>query len=187
MVLYGSEGSGIFSYQKLIRSEIIEDGSSITSTVRSSQILGAAVGGALFGGMGFVAGAVTGKTRTRNEISTVLLVVTVNDPQRPVYTVEFLNEQKAISKVSSKAKKAIQNARTAQALVAVLIKQADDEDRNSTPIPSSQSSSYAVSAPAPRLSLSEELAQLVALKEQGHLSESEFSDMKKALTAKATS
>jgi hypothetical protein len=158
----------------------VEDGNSVTSTVRSSQLLGAAVGGALFGGLGAVAGAVTGKTRTKNEISTVLLVVTVNDLQRPVYTVEFLNEKKAIPKASSKAQKAIEDARTAQALVAVLIKQADEEDRKSAPPQTVQST-----AKAPAFALSDEIGKLAALKEQGHLSESEFSEMKKALTSKA--
>ena len=180
VVLYGSEGSGIFGYQKMIRSEIVEDGNSVTSTVRSSQLLRAAVGGALFGGVGAVAGAVTGKTRTQNEISTVLLVVTVNDPQRPVYTVEFLNEKKSIPKASAKAKKAIADARTAQALVAVLIKQADEDDRKSAPLQTAPSF-----ANAPAIVLSDELGKLVALKEQGHLSESEFSEMKKTLTSKA--
>jgi uncharacterized protein YdaT len=97
-----------------------------------------------------------------------------------VYTVEFLNEKKAIPKASSKAKKAIEDARTAQALVAVLIKQADEEDRKSAP---PQAAPSTVNAPA--ISLSDELAKLVALKAQGHLSESEFSEMKKVLMAKA--
>ena len=71
-----------YKFSDLIRSEVTEDGNLITSTVRSSQIVGAVVGNVLIGGVGLLVGGLTGKKRSRNEISKVTLEITVSDTQR---------------------------------------------------------------------------------------------------------
>lgn len=182
-VLFEAKCSGEYNYRDVICSEVIEDGSSVSSTVRSSQAIGAVVGGLAFGGIGAVVGALTGKTRSRNEVSRVSVAITVSDTQHPLYSVILLDEAKPVLRTSSKAQEAIAVANRLHSLLGVLIRKADNEDEKAK---ARQITTPAQQTPAilpkfDRASFTEEFMKLAKLKEQGHLSEHEFSELKAAL------
>ncbi|WP_152906916.1 MULTISPECIES: hypothetical protein [Stenotrophomonas] len=77
-------------YASVISADIYEDGSVISSASRSSQALGAAVGGLAFGVVGAIAGAVTGKRRETPTVNRIDLRVVVDDMATPTHDVSFL-------------------------------------------------------------------------------------------------
>lgn len=77
-------------YASIISADIYEDGSVISSTSRTSQVLGATVGGLAFGVVGAIAGAVTGKRRETPTVSRIDLRVVVADMATPTHDVSFL-------------------------------------------------------------------------------------------------
>jgi outer membrane lipoprotein SlyB len=56
----------------------------ITSTDRGSQLVGAAIGGIAFGGLGALAGALSGKTNSRNLVNGLALRIITDDGTYPV-------------------------------------------------------------------------------------------------------
>ena len=79
----------VIPFRDLLACEILEDGAAITKTSRGSQVVGAAVGGLLLGGMGALIGGLSGSTTTRQTVSSVLLRLTVNDTAQPIHEVYF--------------------------------------------------------------------------------------------------
>lgn len=183
-VLFEAKCSAEFTYRDIIRSEVIEDGGSISSTVRSSQAIGAAVGALAFGGVGAVVGALTGKNRSRNEVSRICVAITVNNTKQPLYTVVFLDEAKPILRTSSKPQEAIAKANKLHSLLGVLIRRADNEDEKEKARQiTTLAAQHAPTEPPKfdRVSFAEEFMKLVTLKEKGHISEQEFVELKAAL------
>ena len=80
------------SFNDILSSEIVEDGSSITKTDRASQIGGAAVGGVLLGPVGMLIGGLSGSTSTTNKASYITLLITVNSTKQPTFEVCFLDK-----------------------------------------------------------------------------------------------
>jgi hypothetical protein len=70
--------------------DVIRDGSSITSTNRGSQLMGAAVGEVLLGPLGLLIGGVTGSKRTVQRVSQIGIKIIIDDRHTPVYAVNFL-------------------------------------------------------------------------------------------------
>jgi hypothetical protein len=81
--------SGIIGFDKIVSCEILEAGVSRIRTDRGSQIAGAAVGAALLGPVGLLAGALSGSKTSTPEITTLELRVTVDDLSCPVYSLWF--------------------------------------------------------------------------------------------------
>lgn len=177
-----------YKFSDMIKSEVTEDGNLTTSTMRSSQIVGAVVGNVLLGGVGLLVGGLTGKTRSQNEISKVTIAITVSDTERPLWVFPLLNEKKPLLRSGKRAQSVLAAANHAHALLSVLIRQADDiekrrasEHLNAMPVtPPIQSKSN-----QERASFAEEFMKLAKLKEKGVLSESEFVEMKATLIAQA--
>jgi len=117
----------IFSYRDLLSVEILQDGSSVTKTSRTSQAGGALVGGLIFGGVGAVVGALSGTKTTRGKVSRVDLQIVINDPQSPVFTVNFQNTE--VAQNSSVHKAALSNAREWMGRINIWIRLADKEDQ----------------------------------------------------------
>ena len=177
-----------YKFGDLIKSEVTEDGNLTTSTVRSSQIVGAVVGNALIGGVGLLVGGLTGKTRSRNEISKVTIAITVNDTLRPLWVLPLLNEKKPVPRSGKRAQAVLAAANHAHALLSVLIRQADDLEKRRV---TERLNAVRASPPTQlknnqdRASFAEEFMKLAKLKEKGVLSESEFAEMKASLIAQA--
>lgn len=80
-----------YLFSEVVALEIVKDGASITSTNRGSQALGAAVGGIALGGVGLLAGALSGSKRTKERVKELALKITVEDHVSPMHRVTFLN------------------------------------------------------------------------------------------------
>lgn len=71
--------------------EIVKDGSTVATTNRGSQALGAAVGGLALGGVGAIIGGLSASSTSAERIRSVTLTITVEDNERPVHHVTFLS------------------------------------------------------------------------------------------------
>lgn len=78
-------------FNNILSSEVIVNSETVTSTARGSQIGGAVVGGALLGGVGALAGALSGKTTSKENIRSVEIKLTVDDLSEPIYKINFLD------------------------------------------------------------------------------------------------
>lgn len=160
-------------YKDIFSVELFEDGTSVTKTVRSSQIGGAAVGGLLFGGVGALVGGLCGKTETSEKIKRIDLRLIVNDTNAPLHDVTFMNvEGKKDGIIYTQA---IQVARRWHGIVEVLIKRADSEDR------SFQTSERQTQPALPSASVADEIKKFAELHDSGVLTLDEFQQQKTRL------
>lgn len=163
--------SRVFSYKDMLSSEIFEDGTMITKTVRSSQIGGILVGALALGGVGAVIGGLSGKTQTSSgNVKNVDLRLTVNDTQNPLHDIKFLYGE--TKKDSFAYRHAMQLARHWHGLVEVLIRRADMEDKTNASNSVPQIKSYSVA---------DEIRKLAELRDTGVLSSEEFQEQKARL------
>jgi len=81
--------SEIFNYQDILKSEIIKDGKSITSTSATGTVGRALLGGMLAGGAGAVVGGLSGEKETIDIQKSVDLQVVVNDSKKSTYRIRF--------------------------------------------------------------------------------------------------
>jgi hypothetical protein len=160
----------VISHSDLVSCELFEDGTTITKTVRSSQIVGALIGGVVAGGVGAIIGGLSGKTATAGKVKRIDLRLIVNDTKNPLHDINFINlTNSELSKDSPAYQKIMQEARHWHGLIEVLIKKADSEDRART--------SQEMPAMPPR-SIADELKKFVDLRQSGVLSPDEFQQQK---------
>lgn len=189
---YSVEGHKSVTHLELVSAEVVEDGETITRTMRMSQIGGAIVGGALLGGVGALVGALTGKTSAKSKVHSLDLKITVNDLRRPVHTIRFLD--RPCMRGDFEFQKAAKKAEHWSAVLAVLIKQADEENRQRpVEIQASKPEPPRIPPPgtrsqiheAPPLLVADELSKLARLLEMGLLTREEFDDQKQVLLGKS--
>ncbi|WP_342576000.1 hypothetical protein [Paenibacillus sp. FSL M8-0142] len=119
----------VYSYRDILKSEILTDGVSITSTNRGSQLGGALLGGLLAGGVGAMIGGLSGSTTSQEKVKKIELNVIVNDTANPVHKITFLDsETSAYAKDSQEYRDGYNTAYHCHQLMGVLIRQADEED-----------------------------------------------------------
>lgn len=83
--------SKIYHFSDLIESEVKIDNQSVLKTSRSSQLVGAAVGTVVAGGIGAIIGGLSG-SKTQNEyIKNIDLCIKVNDFNTPLFKISFLS------------------------------------------------------------------------------------------------
>lgn len=87
----GTQGGPVrvFGFDELIAAEVERDGMTVEKTNRGSQLVGAAVGGALLGPAGLLLGGLTGSKRQESATNRLALKLTVNDLQSPVIDIAF--------------------------------------------------------------------------------------------------
>ncbi|MUT67854.1 SHOCT domain-containing protein [Paenibacillus sp. NEAU-GSW1] len=165
----------VYSYQDILKSEIVTDGISVTSTNRGSQLGGALLGGLLAGGVGALIGGLSGSTTSQEKVKKIELNVIVNDAANPVHKIAFLDSEfSAYAKDSPEYKDGYNTAYHCHQLIGVLIRQADEEDkRKETSIISNNDQG--------NMSVADEIRKLVQLKDEGIISEDEFEVQKKKL------
>ena len=78
------------TFDDLISCESIIDGDTLTQTNRGSQVVGAIVGGVLLGGIGALAGAVTGTKKQIDKIKDVKVKMLFNNLAEPTHVIEFI-------------------------------------------------------------------------------------------------
>jgi len=175
----------ILDYKDILESEILEDGNTITKTSRSSQIGGALLGGLLLGGVGAIIGGLSGEKSSVKEIIRVDLKIVINNIKKPVHVLNFLFDDSVdpmngrpfgIKKDSTKYKDAISKANHWHSLMSVLIRRADEEDKDK------EQANRNNNVVAQQLtSVADELRKLKQLNEEGVLTDEEFESQKKKL------
>ncbi len=70
------------------------NGATLTQTNRGSQLAGAAIGGVAFGGIGALAGALSGSTRSSERLTGLRIVVTIDDHKNPLHHVTFVRSNR---------------------------------------------------------------------------------------------
>lgn len=152
--------------------EVLRDGTSITSTNRGSQLMGAAIGEVLLGPLGLLIGGVSGSKRTVQKVSQIGLKIIVDDRVRPIYSIDFLRVPGAGANPKDKlVKAAIQRAEHVHALLVNTIR------NSSLQLAKSETQ-------VPDRSIASRIDQLWKLKESGALTALEFDEQKaKVLSA----
>jgi hypothetical protein len=169
----------VFKPSEVLSAELYIDGECETRTSRTSQAAGALVGGLLLGGVGVVVGGLTGKTKSRRMVSSIVLRVMVNDTDNPLHEVSLLAREQP--RESPQVQKLIDNARTFQAKIDLMIKRADREDQaaDRREVPENRMNSIGT----PALSIADGLRKLVELKNSGELSDAEYQPLRSRLIA----
>ena len=172
----------VVSYKDVISVELFLDGASVSKTDQSSQAGGALVGGLMFGGLGMVVGALSGKakTETTKKLDRIDLRLTLNDTQSPLHEVSFLHPKEFKGKGSQD--EALQLARQWNGIVSAAIRQAADENM---PLKTDQHQSIPHPDTAPPTaasgsftSVADELKKLADLHSTGILTAEEFQQQK---------
>lgn len=165
-----NEDKKIIPYRDLLSVEILQDGTSVTRTSRTSQAASALIGGLLLGGVGAVVGALTGSSVSRTKISRVDMKLTINDTREPIFMINFQNTKGKQGGIIHSA--TMKKANEWAGRLAVVIKIADMDDLGS---------GEAQEKIEEKFSIASELEKLHQLKIQGVLSEVEFVQQKKKL------
>jgi hypothetical protein len=153
--------------------EIFEDGTSVTKTVRSSQIGGAVVGGLILGGVGAIIGGLSGKAETTRKVNRIDLRIIVNDTTHPLHDVVFLNVE--TKNDTLRYQQAMQQARHWNGVIEVLINRANAEDKQTT-IDDVKQKQF-----IPPISAADEIKKLSDLYTTGTLTLDEFKQLKQKL------
>jgi hypothetical protein len=176
---YTIASSVLIPFKDVLSCEIIENNSSLTKTVRSSQVGGALVGGILLGGAGAIIGGLSGKTHTMDKVKNIDLLIVINNMESPIFKVNFLttneyNNPNGYDKESDDYKFSLDSAKKWQGLIAIIIKKVDEEDKKYD----NQNKSSSDNA---NLSISDEIRKLKLLKDDGLITEDEYSLQKEKL------
>jgi hypothetical protein len=163
---------------ELVSVELFEDGSSVTKTMRSSQIGGALIGGIAMGGVGAIIGGLSGKTVTSNKIKRVDLRLVVDDTVSPLHDVTFMNVEG--NKNGLIHTHAMSQARHWHGILEVLIKRADAEVRSTA---GSALRPPSILPSTSTNSIADELGKLAGLRAAGILTNEEFDHQKTKLLA----
>lgn len=100
------ENPTLFRHEELAHFELLEDGNSV-----SSGGLGrAAVGGILFGGVGAVVGAVTGGKVTKKVVTSLEVMIVLNNPYRKKIKINCMGMDKNVKSGSMMYKQYVQQA-----------------------------------------------------------------------------
>lgn len=122
----------VIDFEKVISASVHEDGETISSAVRSSQIGGAIVGGVLLGGVGAAIGGLSGKRRETSCVSRIELRVVIEDMQLPTHNVIF--QATPVPRESPLYRATAERAREWQGRMETVIRQAERKtaEREST-------------------------------------------------------
>ena len=152
----------VYEYMKIIQSEIVVDGQTITK--QSGTIGRSIVGGVLAGSAGAIIGGTTGSTISNEKINSILVKITINDTINPVFKIIFLNVP--TEKRSPAYDISFSTAERLHGIIAGIIKQVD--------LDMSKTSNN-------NLTISDELVKLKKLLDDGVLTDEEFINHKKKL------
>lgn len=152
----------VCSYRDIISCELFEDGNTISSISRASQIGGALVGGIALGGVGAIIGGLSGKTTSTQKPKRVDLRITINRTDSPIHDINFMDVE--ASKDGIIYTVAMQQARHWHGVISVIIRRADKED----------SANRSMVAPSSSISVTDEIRKLAQLRDEGLISEEEL-------------
>jgi ATP-dependent phosphoenolpyruvate carboxykinase len=164
----------VILYKDILACELYENGNTITESSRANQLGGVLVGGILLGGAGAIIGGLSGKTKTTGTVDKIELRLIINDAEKPVHDISFLDIELDKGGILDKIlyKNIMQEARYWHGLIEVLIKRADIEDNASVPQITSNNQGYSVA---------DEIKKLAELRDSDLLSAAEFQKQKSRL------
>lgn len=170
----------IYNYKDILVSEILEDGKTITSTSRTSQIGGAIIGGVIAGGIGAIVGGLGGKQTSELEVNKIDLKIVVNNNISPNKFINFLTPEldvygklSAVKKDNPRYISAIKSANHWHSLLSFSLKQDEPafvemkkevENEHNT-----------------NMSVADEIKKLSDLVNQGLLTQDEFNQQKQKI------
>ena len=158
-----------YDFAQIAEVALIKDGTTVTSTNRGSQAVGAAVGAVAFGGLGAVIGGLSGSSTGHNCVRRITLRIKVDDPDHPLHdiTIFYWDANK-------------KGLKTDGALLTPVLKQAEELGTHvSNAIRRATKKAESVSAGSILgNSTSQQIGELWRLKEAGALTEQEFHDEK---------
>ncbi len=171
-----------YHFRDILEAKIIEDGVSVTSVKRGSQVASAALGVLALGPLGGVVGGLSGKTESVKRTNQITLRILLNDTEWPVFEIDFIANTQGEAATKWKRdsfvyKQAIAQARQWHGVLKVIMSQIDkeegaigvqiDEPKSSDTVSSKHTSDVA------------NLEKLAHLFEKGLLTEEEFEGQKK--------
>lgn len=171
-------------YNDVLASEISENGNTITRTSRSSQLGGALIGGLALGGVGAIIGGLSGKTVSSDNVQRIDLHLIVNRTNSPVHSINFLDDfgdDYAIKKSSAGYQEIMQETRHWHSLLQVIIHQADEDDKIKER-EVAQKTLHSIE----HKSVTDQIKELVALRDQEIISDEEFTILKEKLLSEET-
>lgn len=161
----------IYSYNDILSCEIVEDGETVYQ--KSRTIGRSIVGGVIAGGAGAVIGGLSGKTKEKKEIKSLVLRVVFKSTNKPIVKLGFIDAERSKEKVDLSQpyyaqlyKEALDSVKDWKDTFEIIIDSVNSEKEGA-------SNSYS--------SVSDELLKLNDLKEKGILTEDEFEQQKRKL------
>jgi hypothetical protein len=162
------------SFDDLAGVEIVRDGTTLSSTNRGSQALGAAVGAVALGGVGAIIGGLTASSTQSGRVRRIILVLKTRDQSNPIHQVTFFNwdaDNKGWNGGSVIVRQAMQAAETFAAHIANAIHASEKYN-----------AAYSIAPQvADTRSLTSEIEELAKMKDKGLLIDEEFTLAKQRL------
>lgn len=160
-------------FSAIVKAEIMQDGTQLSSTNRGSQAIGAAVGAVALGGVGALIGGLSASSTSISGTKHLSLRITVDDPGKPIHDITFYDtERKQGGKRGEMFfDQGAQQMAEFAAHVETAIRTADAAQPEAPLIPPEQ----------PAASVAAQIGELWKLKEAGALTQDEFEAQKARL------
>lgn len=171
-----SIGKRIIPFDKILKVELIENGTTISSKSTIRTVGGSFIGGAIAGGAGAVVGGLSGNSKNIKKISSVQVKITIREINDPSFIIDAFNAQtmtiegKPIKPDSLEGYKYKQGLTHANRIVDILRVVIDEVDNHSN---------ITANNIQQNTSIADELKKLADLKRDGILTQEEF-DIQKA-------
>lgn len=118
------DDDGIYSFDKILQFELLEDG----KTIAEGGLGSALAGGLLFGGVGAMVGASVGSKTMRGTCTTLQLKVVMNDLNTPVLYLEFMPFPGiGMSRETGTYRKALDSAHRIASIIQIMLNQSQGE------------------------------------------------------------
>lgn len=160
IVLGSWKSEKAYDFAEISSVEVVKNGSTIRKMNRGSQLVGTAIGGLAFGGIGAIIGGLSGSSRSEELLQSVSLRVTVNDPGKPVHTICFYSDREGTRLEGIVAKSVFQQIERFHGHIVNAIQQSQNK------------------VAAPTNSVADEIQKLWDLKQAGILADDEFATQK---------
>lgn len=162
----------VANYDDIIKVDILEDGTLVSSKSALRTIGGAAVGNLVAGGAGMVVGGLSGDTKSTKQVKEIKVKILLRDVKSPELTITIWKNFTLNTKDESgrtRYVKLMNYANQIKDIISVII---DNCDKKQTQNQQSERTS---------VSVADELEKLAKLKERGIITDSEFKIQKEKL------
>lgn len=117
-------------YSSIVESELVQDEVSVTKVNSSSLVGRSIIGGLAFGEVGSVVGAVTSNKTSHKEVKNIRLSLTVNNLDKPVHQIHFLNSKKPLKVNDIEYQEKYNNAYNWHKIFAIIIQRENQKVNN---------------------------------------------------------